>query len=93
MKTEITKDLLLAGGWVELNETPRIFYMEKPIENRNPINSDPDDTDIKLVIHGLYNQQTFAVIFPNGAMLNFVANSMEELNHFENSIWFYDCEY
>lgn len=90
-KASITKEQLLADGWKETDD--KVFILEKEIENRNPINSDPEDTDIKLVIHGMYNQWTFAVLFPSGAMLNFVANSMRDLKKFESMLWFYDCEY
>lgn len=92
-KIGITKEKLIADGWIENEEKPAMFLMEKSIPNRNPINNDPDDTDIKLVVHGMYNQWTFAVLFPSGAMLNFIANSMKALKQFENSLWFYDCEY
>lgn len=86
MATEITKELLFANGWVQ-GEPP--YYAEKKIENRNPLNAS-EDSDISLIIHGMYNAQTFAVLLPDGGMLNFVANSMEELAQFENSINFYD---
>jgi len=87
---KITKEQMIADGWVETKETPAIFLMEKQIPNRNPINDDPEDTDIKLVVHGFYNTWTFAVLFPSGAMLNFVANSIKALKQFENSLNFYD---
>lgn len=87
----ITKEQLLADGWKETGDP--VHILEKDIENTNPINNNPEDTDIKLCIHGMYNQWTFAVVFPSGAMLNFVANSMDELKSFENAILFYDYEY
>lgn len=89
----ITPEEMLADGWIKSKEEPAVILFEKPIENRNPINSTPEDTDIKLIVHGFYNTWTFAVLFPNGAMLNFVANSMKELQDFENRLMFYDCEY
>lgn len=92
MKTEITKELLIKNGWVEENDGMGIF-MTKSLENQNPINDDPEDTDIKLILHGMYNVHTFAVLFPDGGMLNFVANSIEELNDFESRLTFYDCPY
>lgn len=84
---------MIADGWIKSTEQPPIILFEKPMKNRNPINNTPEDTDIKLIFHGYYNQWTFAILFPNGAMLNFVANSMDELRDFENRLLFYDCEY
>jgi hypothetical protein len=92
-KAQITETELLADGWIKSKEKPAIVLFEKAIENRNPINNTPEDTDIKLILHGFYNCWTFAVLLPNGAMLNFVANSMKELQDFENRLNFYDCEY
>lgn len=89
MNTEITKNNLLKNGWIEGED----FYMEKPIANVNPINADPEDTGIKLILHSLYNGAQFAIAFPNGALLNFNVGSIEELNAFENRISFYDSEY
>ena len=90
-KADITKEQMLADGWKEMDD--KVFILEKEIENRNPLNNDPEDTDIKLVVHGMYNCWTFAVLFPSGAMLNFVANSMKDLKKFESMLDFYDCEY
>jgi len=89
--TTITKENLIADGWIESKDP--VTFITKEIENRNPINSTPEDTSIRLIIHGMYNDQTFAVAFPNGAMLNFAVNSMEELKEFESRLLFYDCEY
>lgn len=86
--TKLTKELLIENGWVEKDSGPEC-YAEKIIENRNPLNAS-EDSDIKLIIHGMYNAETFAVLLPDGGMLNFVANSLEELQAFENSINFYD---
>lgn len=84
---DITNEALLADGWVEVGDDPAC-YAEKKIENRNPINA--EDSDISLIIHGMYNSNTFAVLLPDGGMLNFVANSMAELRAFERAISFYD---
>lgn len=94
-QAEITKEKLIEDGWVEPTDkdTSMIIYLEKLIENRNPINDSPEDTDIKLIIHGFYNSHQFALLFPDGGILNFIANSMEELKDFENKIDFYDCPY
>lgn len=86
--TPLTKDLLIENGWIEKGNDPSCFA-EKPIENRNPLNAS-EDSDIKLIVHGMYNQNTFAVLLPDGGLLNFVANSLEELKQFENAIKFYD---
>lgn len=89
-KAKITKEEMIADGWIMSEEKPAMFLFEKAIPNRNPINSTPEDSDIKLVVHGMYNVWTFAVLFPDGGMLNFVANSMKDLKFFENSLNFYD---
>ena len=90
-KCTITKELLVSDGWTETANDPTCFA-EKKIPNRNPTNNS-DDTDIKLILHPLYNSTNFAVVFPDGGMLNFVANSMEELHEFENKITFYESPF
>ena len=92
-KELITEEKMIADGWIKSKEEPPVILYRKPIENINPINSDPEDTSIELIVHGFYNEWTFAVLFPSGAMLNFVANTMKELKDFERMILFYDCEY
>ena len=89
--SKITPELLLENGWVKTDDPIVIF--EKKIENRNPINSDPEDTDLKLIVHGYFGGWMFALFFPNGAMLNIMVKDIDELNAFENMIGFYDCEY
>jgi hypothetical protein len=84
---DLKLDQLLADGWVK-TEDP-VFPFEKKIENTNPLNNS-EDSDIKLVIHGMYNSTNFAVLLPDGGMLNFVANSLQELHEFEKKIMFYD---
>ena len=85
--SDITKELLLADGWVETSH--HVFFAEKKIENRNPLNAS-EDSDIKLVLHGMYNDHTFAILLPDGGMLNFNPRSMAELRAFEKAIVFYD---
>jgi len=67
----------------------RLDGYEKPITNRNPLNCS-EDSDIKLITHNYFNIPMFAVLLPDGGMLNFVANSMKALKQFENSLNFYD---
>lgn len=88
-KAKITEEEMIADGWVKSKE-PDIVLFEKEIENRNPINSTLEDSSIKLILHGTYNCWTFAVLFPDGGMLNFVANSMRQLRQFERQLNFYD---
>ena len=83
----ITKDQMIKDGWVKTIDPAYLF--EKSIENRNPINNS-EDSAIKLIVHGLYNTWTFAILLPDGGMLNFVANTMEELQDFESRLDFYD---
>lgn len=93
MQTEITIDNLRVDGWqiFEKENLPGLFpYLaEKKIENRNPLN-DSSDSDIKLILHRLYYPQSFAIALPDGGMLNFVANTMDQLQAFEKAINFYD---
>ena len=83
---EISVEDLLADGWVKTKDP--VFPMEKEIENRNPLNAG-EDSDIKLILHNLFGTM-FAVLLPDGGMLNFVANTMQELKDFESRINFYD---
>lgn len=85
--SEITKEALLADGWVLT--VSGMFPIEKKLENINPLNSS-EESDIKLVVHQMYNVETFAIGLPDGGLLNFSANSMEELKAFEAAISFYD---
>ncbi len=38
--------------------TDPVYLYSKPIPNRNPINNTPENSDIKLIVHGLYNEWT-----------------------------------
>lgn len=87
-KADISAEQMEADGWVK--GTDPVYLYSKPIPNRNPINNTPEDSDIKLIVHGLYNKWTFAVVFPDGGMLNFVANSMADLQKFESMLNFFD---
>ena len=85
--TPITKEALWSDGWVVTGDP--VYMMKKKIENTNPLN-DSEDSDIKLLIHGLYNTEQFAVGLPDGGLLNFSVSSMEELKAFETALAFYD---
>lgn len=84
---DIKLEQLLEDGWIKTDDP--VTPYKKKLENRNPLNAS-EDSDISLIIHGMYNTNTFAVALPDGGMLNFVANSMQELKQFENAIHFYD---
>lgn len=86
-KKSISIEQLLANGWVNTNST--MMPIEKKIENRNPLNAS-EDSNIKLVVHGMYNAPTFAILLPDGGMINFVVNCLKELKDFERRIDFYD---
>lgn len=86
-RTEITIEALEKGGWVKTDD--QAFPMEKKLENINPLNAS-EDSDIKLVIHTMYNTQTFAVALPDGGLLNFSISCLEELIALETSLQFYD---
>lgn len=87
LKSDITLEALKADGWKETKDST--VFAEKKIPNRNPLNAS-EDSDITLVIHGMYNDQTFAVSFPDGGLLNFSIATMAELQAFEKAIMFYD---
>lgn len=87
--SDITPELLIKDGWVENEDKTDPFRFEKKLPNRNPLNAS-EDSDISLVLHFMYNCPTFAIAIPDGAMLNFVANSMKELKFIETRINFYD---
>lgn len=76
-KSNITKKALLKDGWVEGKDP--VYPAKKKLPN-----------DIELVVHRLYNCDTFAVAIPEGGFLNFQVNSMRELRAFEKAITFYD---
>jgi hypothetical protein len=78
---------LLKEGWVKTDDPVAPF--KKALANRNPLNSS-EDSQLHLVIHHYFNTAAFAVLLPDGGLLNFVANSMKELHEFENKIQFYD---
>jgi hypothetical protein len=89
--SSITVEELLADGWVKTNDP--VIPIEKKIQNRNPLNCADEDTGIRLVVHGMYNSQNLAVLFPDGGFLNFSCASMKQLKAFEKAIDFYDCQY
>lgn len=88
MSTKITIEALKKDGW-KINKRDPTCIAEKKIENRNPLNNS-EDSDLKLIIHGMYNSNDFAILLPDGGMLNFSVNTMEQLKTFENAINFYD---
>lgn len=88
-KPTISPEQLINDGWVKTDDG--IVLYEKKIEN--PLIAAPEDTDISLVLHRLFGSPMFGVSFPNGSMLNFFAESIEDLKKFEEMILFYDCEY
>lgn len=90
-KVVFTTEWMLENGWVKTNDP--ISNFEKELPNNNPINTDPEDTGIKLIVHSTFNKAQFAILLPDGGMLNFTANSIEELQAFEKAIDFYDCPY
>lgn len=83
----ITVAQLLSNGWSR-TEDSTVPY-EKKIPNRNPLNNS-EETEIVLVVHSLYNVWRFAIQFPDGGLLNFTANTMQELQEFEKRLDFFD---
>lgn len=84
---DITREKLIEFGFVETDDTA--LLARKPIPNRNPLNAS-EETAIELIVHTYTGSETFGILFPDGGILNFVANSMAELEAFERAISFYD---
>jgi len=82
-----TPETLKAAGWKKKKDP--VFPFEKKIKNRNPLNNS-EDSDIKLVLHSLYNQLQFALLLPDGGMVNLNITSFEDIKAFEDKIDFYD---
>lgn len=94
-QADISQEILKSEGWT-IHPYPDIPFvlMEKKIENRNPLNQDPDDTEFSLqLIVGLEGQNRFVIHFPNGSDLYFIANNHDELRRIENSLDWFDCGY
>lgn len=91
-ETPINQKTLKREGWTFNNDIGP-FICEKKLPNQNFLNSNDKETGITLVVHRMYNDQTFAVQFADGSKLNFVANTMEELKEFEGKIAFYDASF
>jgi len=87
MSTKITLEILQQDGWEATGDSTAPY--QKKLENLNPLNAS-EDSDIKLSVHYMYNAEIFAVVFPDGGLLNFSASTMEELKAFETAIQFYD---
>jgi hypothetical protein len=87
IKSDITADKLLDSGWIKTNDAVTPFT--KAIVNRNPLNTS-EDSDIKMVVHCMYNEWTFAVCLPDGGMLNLNVQNFSQLKQIENAINFYD---
>jgi hypothetical protein len=84
---DITEAHLIEDGWTKTVHP--VYPFQKSVPNRNPLNNS-EDSEIRLVIHGMYNAWRFAIALPDGGLLNFVVNSMRELKDFESRIDFYD---
>ena len=91
-RKKITLEMLKERGWKETPESNPICLLEKKIENINPVNSS-EDTDISLIVHGMYNNHQFALALPDGGMLNFGFETIEQLELFEKMIMWYDAPF
>lgn len=85
----ITPEVLKKDGW-ERNEE---YGWHKPLPNQNPINNTPEETGLKLILHFNFNIPQFAVLFPDGGMLNFNVENFDDLKRFEKSIYFYNAPF
>lgn len=83
----ITKEQLTENGWT-FNENGFPFYAQKDLTEG------PDAEDkIQLVLHGWNGRQDFALLLPDGGMVNIGPYTIEELNLFERMILSYEPNY
>ena len=78
-------DKLLEDGWIKTEDG-----FKKEIPNRNPLNYTPEEAGIKLIIHHWFNVPKFAVLFPDGGMLDLQIKSFKHLKQVEDAIDFYN---
>lgn len=86
-KSDITAENLIESGWVKTGDAVTPF--KKELLNRNPLNAS-EDSDIKMVVHCMYNEWTFAIALPDGGLLNLNIQNFSQLKQIENAINFYD---
>lgn len=90
IKSDITAEKLLDSGWKKTEDKVTPFVKKLP--NRNPLNAS-EDSGIKMVVHGMYNEWTFAICLPDGGMLNLNVQNFSQLKQIENAINFYDLPF
>lgn len=86
----ITKEQLLASGWIETIDTT--FPLERNITTKDE-DYNPDDGELKMVVHRMYNTPIIALLLPDGGLLNIAVQTIEELNDFIRKISSYDPPY
>ena len=82
-QSKITRQQLLDNGWTELNEEIPIYLFEKQL----------GESQLKMVVHALYNSPVFALVLPDGGMLNIDVGTIEDLSTFTSAITSYDPNY
>lgn len=87
--TEITNEALIAAGWKETGDG--VSPLRKVLSDLEE--NDPDDGEIALNVHWMYNVPMIALSLPDGALLNINVESMEQLEAFEKMIHSYDPPY
>lgn len=93
MESTITKEQLLANGWVEETDGSPVHY-KKYLVDKEHEDYDPEDGDLLMVLHSFSPGYTlFGVMLPDGGILNINPASIEELNAFEKQIIGYDPPY
>lgn len=88
--TEITNESLVAAGWKEIGDGSA-SSLRKVLSDLE--DNDPDDGEIALVLHWMYNAPMIALSLPDGSLLNINAESMEQLEVFEKMIHSFDPPY
>lgn len=90
-KSTITMEQLVQNGWTMKGGDP-VFIAVKKL-SADVEDNDPDDGELKLVLHTLNNCQMFALCLPDGAMLNINPGSIGDLKKFETLIYSYEPNY
>lgn len=83
-ESTITVSQLLENGWLKKDDP--IISMEKNLTDKESDDYDPDNGELKLVLHRMMNIWQFSVELPDGGLLNINPASIKELNKFERMI-------
>lgn len=80
-------NILISMGFEKTSDS--VYLFEKILPNNNPLN-ESEETQLKIIVHTLYNVPSFAIVFPDGGMLNLNIKNFAQLPVIEAMINFYD---